>query len=42
MREVNSNMIKIDTSLQLDKVAYCSMRALLTAEVDAGMHQAGH
>eukprot|EP00964_Phaeocystis_antarctica_P006389 scaffold3458_cov66-Phaeocystis_antarctica.AAC.4 len=34
-------MAKIDTSLQLDAVAYCSMRALLTAEVDAGMHQEG-
>ena len=41
VREVNANMAKIDTSLQLDAVAYCSMRALLTAEVDAGMHQEG-
>ena len=40
VREVHANMVKIDTSLQLDAVAYCSMRALLTAEVDAGMHQA--
>ena len=40
VREVHANMAKIDTSLQLDAVAYCSMRALLTAEVDAGMHQA--
>ena len=39
VREVHANMAKIDTSLQLDAVAYRSMRALLTAEVDAGMHQ---
>ena len=36
VREVNANMAKIETSLQLDAVAYRSMRALLTAEVDAG------
>ena len=41
VREVHANMAKIDTSLQLDAVAYRSMRALLTAEVDAGMHQEG-
>ena len=37
VREVHANMAKIDTSLQLDAVAYRSMRALLTAEVDAGI-----
>lgn len=41
VKEVHSNMAKIETSLELDSQAYRSMRALLKAEKATGMHQPG-
>jgi len=41
VKEVHSNMAKIETSLELDSKSYRSMKALLKAEKATGMHQAG-
>lgn len=41
VREVHSNMAKVDTSYQLAPERFRSMRALLREEVDSQMHAAG-